>query len=66
MHTLNEININANKATEKTKAAVEHFLDYIATNPEAKIIYRASDMQLKVDSDAAYLLEPKARSQARG
>ena len=66
MHTLNEINIEANKATEKTKAAVKHFLDYIATNPEAKIIYRASDMQLQVDSDAAYLVEPKARSRAGG
>ena len=61
---LNEISIEAPNATERTKEAVEYFLDYCATNPEATIIYRASDMQLQIDSDAAYLVAPKARSRA--
>lgn len=41
-------------------------MDYLATNPDAKIIFRASDMQLFIDSDAAYLVHPKARSRAGG
>ena len=31
-------------------------------NPNTEIIYRASDMVLRVDSDAAYLVVPEARS----
>ena len=45
---------------------LDHFLDYCASHPEAEIIYRASDMQLMVDSDAAYLVAPKARSRVAG
>ena len=37
-------------------------LDYAATNPSITIRYKASDMCLHVDSDAAYLILPKARS----
>ena len=66
IHALNEINIESTKATEKTREAVNHFLDYCATNPDAQIIYRASDMQLHINSDAAYLVAPKARSRAGG
>ena len=66
MHALNELNIAASDPTEETQKDLEHFLDYVATHPEAKIIYRASDMQLEVDCDAAYLVAPKARSRAAG
>ena len=66
MHALNELNIAASDPTEETQKDLEHFLDYVATHPEAQIIYRASDMQLKVDCDAAYLVAPKARSRAAG
>ena len=41
-------------------------MDYAHCNPNAKIIYRASDMILHSDSDAAYLVEPNARSRAGG
>ena len=41
-------------------------MDYLYTNPDAKIIFRASDMQLHIDSNAAYLVHPKARSRAGG
>ena len=46
--------------------AVNHFLNYCASNPEAATLYRASNMILSIDSDAAYLVAPKARSQAGG
>ena len=45
LHALNELNIASSKATEKTQKDLGHFLNYCATNPEAQIIYRASDMQ---------------------
>ncbi len=52
--------------TEDTCNRVNQFLDYKATNPNAKIGYLASDMLLNVHSDASYLSTPKARSQAGG
>jgi hypothetical protein len=66
MHALNELCIAATKGTEATSKALDHFLNYCATNPEAEIIYRRSDMILQIDSDAAYLVAPKARSRAAG
>ena len=66
MHALNELNIAASDPTEETQKDLENFLDYVATHPEAQIIYRVSDMQLEVDCDAAYLVAPKARSRAAG
>jgi hypothetical protein len=41
---------------------VSHLLDYCSTHPEASIRYYASDMQLKIHSDASYLSEPKVKS----
>ena len=41
-------------------------MDYMATYPEATIRYHASDMCLYIDSDAAYLVLPKARSRGAG
>ena len=46
LHALNELNIVSFKTTEQTQKYLEHFLNHCATNPEAQIIYRASDMQL--------------------
>ena len=46
--------------------AVIHFLNYVASNPNTKIIYRKSDMLYKIDSDAAYLVCSDARSRAGG
>ena len=53
LHALNEMNIPSSKVTDQTKKDLEHPLNYCATNPEAQIIYRASDMQLEIDCDAA-------------
>ena len=41
-------------------------MDYAHTYPSATIRYHASDMQLHIDSDAAYLVLPKARSRGAG
>ena len=41
-------------------------LDYLYTNPNARLRFMKSDMQLHVDSDAAYLIAPKAKSRAAG
>jgi hypothetical protein len=48
-------------ATSSTIDAVSHLLDYYGTHPEASIRFYASDMQLKIHSDASYLSEPKAK-----
>jgi len=52
--------------TERTQKRVTQFLDYMATHPDARIRFRASDMVLNVHSDASYLSAPKARSRAGG
>jgi hypothetical protein len=43
-----------------------HLLDYTATYPNADLRYHASGMVLHVDTDAAYLVLPKARSVIAG
>jgi hypothetical protein len=63
---LNEISNNQASPTEHTEAACNMLLDYLATHPDAKIRYHASDMVLAVCSDAAYLVLPNARSRAAG
>ena len=45
---------------------VDQFLDYMATHPDAKIRYHASDMVLNVHSNASYLTAANARSRAGG
>ena len=54
------------KPIKKTMEEVNQFLDYMASHPDAKIRYRASDMILNVHSDASYLTAPNARSRAGG
>jgi hypothetical protein len=52
--------------SEATADAITQLLNYAATNPEATVRYIASDMCLKIHSDASYLSEPKARSRVAG
>jgi hypothetical protein len=63
---LNDIATEQTKATEKTQAATNQMLDYLATRPDATIRYHASDMILHIHSDASYLLVSNARSRLRG
>ncbi len=52
--------------TTNTKKLVHQFLDYVATHPNAIITYQASNMVLAGHSNASYLSETNARSQAEG
>jgi hypothetical protein len=45
---------------------IDQFLDYAATHPDARIQYKASEMQLWIHTDASYLNESKARSRNGG
>ena len=63
---LNEIGTNQAAPTATTRAKVDWLFDYALTHPSATIRYHASDMILHVESDAAYLVLPKARSRYAG
>jgi hypothetical protein len=52
--------------TQKTMNECNRVLDYVATHQNVKVRYHKSDMILQVDSDAAYLVEPGARSRIAG
>ena len=63
---LNTILQSQAKPTETTKSATTNLLDYCATYPNVKLRFHASDMILNIDSDAAYLVAPGARSRVAG
>jgi hypothetical protein len=63
---LNDIATEQTQATEKTQAATNQLLDYLATHPEATIRYHASNMILHIHSDASYLSVSNARSRLGG
>jgi hypothetical protein len=63
---LNDIATEHTKATEKTQAAADQLLDYLATHPGATIRYHASDMILHIYSDASYLSVSNSRSRLVG
>jgi hypothetical protein len=59
----------ASKQATPTEQAMQNclqFLDYAALKEEAIVTYRASNMKLAIHSNALYLSEPKACSQAGG
>jgi len=49
-----------------TMRLTKQFLDYMSTMEEAILTFHMSDMVLAIHSDASYLSEPNARSQAGG
>jgi len=63
---LNEISRQQAKPTQTTKKKCQQLMDYAATYPDVFVRYYASDMVLHVDSDAAYLVSPKAKSRISG
>ena len=63
---LSAIAAEQSKPTKTTMDKVDQFLDYVASQDEAILTYRASDMVLAIHSDASYLSESKARSRAGG
>ena len=64
--SLNSIGAQQSAPTAATHQRCKCLLDYVATYPNVFIRYHASDMVLTIDSDAAYLVEPKARSRIAG
>ena len=62
--TLSTLSSEQANATENTAIQLTQFLDYCATNRNATIRFKPSDMRLKAHADASYLSEPKARSRA--
>jgi len=63
---LNEISTEQTNPTENTMKKCKRLLDYMHTYPNARMRYIAGTMQLMVDSDAAYLVLPNARSRFAG
>jgi hypothetical protein len=63
---LSELSQQQMNATEQTMICCQQFLDYMATHPDAKIRYYASDMILNLHSDASYLSVTGACSKAAG
>ena len=61
---LNAIATQQAAPTERTRQRIDQLLDYAASQEEAVLTYRASDMVLAIHSDAGYLNENKARSRA--
>ena len=63
---LNELASQQAQPTQQTLTKAPQIMDYVGTYPHTYIRYHASDMVLHVDSDAAYLVAPKAQSQVAG
>jgi len=63
---LSDIASEQSKPTEKTMKRVEQLLDYMHTNPNAVIRFRASDMIFNLHSNASYLSAARGRSRAGG
>ena len=66
LHALSAITAEQANPTESTMKRVKHLLDYMHSNPNAIIRFRASDMILNVHSDASYLTASRGRSRAGG
>jgi hypothetical protein len=62
---LSLIAIKQIKGMANTIEKATHLFDYFATNPDASIWYRASDMIMNVHSSASYLSEAGALSRFR-
>ena len=61
LKALNTLATQQAKPTVTTEKRVHQFLDYLATHPDAKIRYFASDILLQIHSDAAFINETRAR-----
>ncbi len=61
---LSSIAIKQTKGTTSMMEKAKQLLDYLATNPDATMRFKASDMIMNVHSDALYLSEGNAQSRA--
>ena len=63
---LNDIGTQQAKPTDNTKKEADWLLDFLHTHPNAKLRFFAGTMQLAAESDAAYLVQPGAKSRYAG
>ena len=63
---INEIPMKQFASTAITKEKTSMLMDCLSTHPEAMIRFHASKMKLFVESDAAYLVAPEAKSRIAG
>ena len=63
---LNDIAMFQSCPTKYTMNKCKRLLDYVSTFPAVTLRYHHSDMHLHIDSDAAYLIAPKAKSRIAG
>ena len=63
---LSSITSEQYKATKNTEKQVAKLMNYRASNRNAEIQYRASEMHLAIHSDASYISVSQARSRASG
>ena len=66
LSALSDISVTQAKPTEYTKNEVHWLMDYCASNPVAIMRFHALDMIMHVESDAAYLVSPGAKSRIAG
>ena len=63
---LNQIGAQQAQPTQKTLEKIQRILDYAYTHQNTSLRFHASQMQLTVDSDAAFLVLQKAPSRIAG
>ena len=63
---LNNIALSQANPTVNTKKKCIRLMNYVSTYPDAYIRFHASEMVLFADSDAAFLVLPKAKSRVAG
>ena len=63
---LNEISTQQSSPTTATTQKADMIMDYLCTFPNATLRFYVGDIQICVESDAAYLVLPKARSRIVG
>mmetsp|Transcript_8846 Transcript_8846/g.12587 ORF Transcript_8846/g.12587 Transcript_8846/m.12587 type:complete len:194 (+) Transcript_8846:562-1143(+) len=66
LRALNNLSHTQNKSNQHTLKNLHHLMDYLFTKPNVCICYKASNMQLTADSDAAFLILPLAKSRVGG
>ena len=64
VHALSAIASEQAKSIKQTLTRAHQLLGYMTTNPDAVVRFYASDMILKLHSDASYLSAGKGRSRA--
>ena len=66
LHALDDIELTASKGNQYNLDATIYFLNYAASNHDTEIIYRKSEIILRVDNDVSYLVTHQDRSGSGG